>query len=123
MVIIDAELDKSPTPDLVSELAELRIRNLLCFSELETLNNTGKFRGKHPLIKFFSVRQLLAKLRKDDPEQFLYDFSTCRDNVKRYSSFLKRKEITDDQRKKWEKQHDKHSSRLELMKEVMSNES
>jgi hypothetical protein len=122
MLDIDKALETNPTPELVTELAELRIKNLICFSELETYNNTGKFKGRHPLLKHFTIRHILIKLKKEDPNRFLDDFSLCKDNIKRYSSFLKRKKISEKERENWQKQLNKHTERLELMKEVMSNE-
>ena len=122
MIIADELLEKEPTADLVKGLAELRIRNLLCFSELEMFNSTGKFKGMHPLLKHFTVRQSLVKIKKEDPEQFLEEFSNTRDNVKRYSSFLKRDKVQPKQKENWQKQVDKHTQRLELIKEIMSDE-
>ena len=38
---LDELLDKKPTRRAVVDMAELRIRNLLAFSELQTYNDTG----------------------------------------------------------------------------------
>jgi hypothetical protein len=122
MQLVDQVLEKNPTPELVAELAELRIKNILCFTELEAFNSTGKFKGRHPLLKHFTTRQLFIKLKKEDPDQFLDEFSLCRDNIKRYNSFLKRDKITDKKRDNWQKQLIKHTEKMELMKEVMGDE-
>lgn len=53
---LDELLDKKPTRRAVVDMAELRIRNLLAFSELQTYNDTGMFRYKHPLIVHRSER-------------------------------------------------------------------
>ena len=47
---LDEQLDKKPTTQAVIDMAELRIRNLLAFEELQSFNDTGKFRYKHPFI-------------------------------------------------------------------------
>jgi hypothetical protein len=58
----------------VRDLAELRIRNLLCFSELRSYNDTAKFLFRHPLLVHLSERYALeAKLRKN-PEEFLQEY-------------------------------------------------
>ena len=41
---LDEQLDKKPTTQAVIDMAELRIRNLLAFEELQSFNDTGKFR-------------------------------------------------------------------------------
>jgi hypothetical protein len=104
MQLVDQVLEKNPTPELVAELAELRIKNILCFTELEAFNSTGKFKGRHPLLKHFTTRQLFIKLKKEDPD------------------FLKRDKITDKKRDNWQKQLIKHTEKMELMKEVMGDE-
>ena len=63
---LDELLDKKPTRRAVIDMAELRIRNLLAFSELQTYNDTAIFRYKN-----------------------------CSDNIRRYESFLKRSDRKD----------------------------
>ncbi len=89
MKVLDAELDKRPTTKNVKAIAELRIRNLLCFSELQTFNDTGKWRYMHPLIACQSERSQLEELFKNDPSEFLRQYRACADNIKRYTSYLK----------------------------------
>ncbi len=89
MKVLDTELDEKPTDTAVIKLAETRIRNLLCFEELELYNNTGKWKYKHPLLKHYSERFKLEELRRKDPEAFLKKYAACSNNIKRYRSYLK----------------------------------
>ena len=59
---LDEQLDKKPTTQAVIDMAELRIRNLLAFEELQSFNDTGKFRYKHPFIAHQSERAQLEDL-------------------------------------------------------------
>lgn len=117
---IDAEIDNEPTKKLIAGLAELRIRNLQAFRELESFNNTGEFLNKHPLVTQFSMREQLKKLLRDDPETFLEEYANTRENVKRYRSFLNNPNRSSDQKKLDEINLKKHSEKLHLMKEIHS---
>ena len=94
MVVLDKELDTKPTDAAVARLAELRIRNLLCFSELQSFNDTGRWRNKHPFLSHQSERSKLEELKRKNPEAFLRKYANCRDNIKRYTSFLKNESRT-----------------------------
>lgn len=115
---IDAVIDSKASKSLVKELAELRIRNLLCFRELEALNNTGKFLYKHPLIRNYSERVQLESMFREDPGRFLDEFSNARENVKRYSSFLKNKKRSQEQKEKDRQNLDKHKERKQLFIDI-----
>ena len=89
MKVLDAELDTKPSPAKVRDMAESRIRNLLCFNELKSYNDTGKWLYQHPLIIHQSERQILLDLRKNNPQEFLKQYAATEANIKRYTSFLK----------------------------------
>ncbi len=118
MCEIDAIIDSKASKALVKELAELRIRNLLCFSELEALNNNGKFLYKHPLIRNYSERVQLETMFREDPDRFLDEFANARENVKRYSSFLKNKKRSPEQKDKDRQNLDKHKERKQLFIDI-----
>lgn len=99
MKVLDKELDDKPTEKAVVNMAETRIRNLQCFEELQSFNDTGKWKNIHPLLINQSDRFRLEELRKKNPEEFLKQYAACSQNIKRYSSYLK-----NDSRK------DKHAS-------------
>jgi hypothetical protein len=89
MKVLDEELDHHPTQAKVKQMAELRIQNLLCFSELEHFNNTGKWLNRHPLISHNSEREQLLALKRRDPQGFLKQYAACELNIRRYNSYVK----------------------------------
>ena len=122
MVEIDARIDRKPTEKLVIELAELRIRNLQAFRELDEYNRTGKFLNRHPLVAHFSTRQQLEELLRENPDRFLEEYSNSRENVKRYRSYLNSPARTDEKKDKDRINLKKHSERVEIMKDILSHE-
>lgn len=121
MKVLDLELDKNPTPAKVRDMAELRIRNLLCFDELNTFNNTGKWLYKHPFIIHQSERQILIDLRKSDPKEFLKQYAATEANIKRYTSFLK-SDKRKDQRITDKKNLARHIERAQLFKSILEDD-
>jgi hypothetical protein len=92
---LDEQLEKNPIKRDVANMAELRIRNLLAFEELRSLNDTGKFRYKHPLIVHQSERARLEDLLRKNPQEFLRLHKNVLDNIRRYESYLKRADRED----------------------------
>lgn len=117
---IDAVIDHKPTKVLILELAKLRIRNLAAFSELESLNDTGTFLYKHPLIKHFSLRSKLEELLKSNPGEFLDSHVRAKENVKRYSSFVKSDKRKSDQKEKDQKSLVKWTEELDIYKSILA---
>lgn len=115
---LDEQLETKPTAQAVADMAELRIRNLQAFAELQSFNDTGKFICKHPLLFGRSEIAQLIKLLKADPAEFLRQHKNVLDNIKRYRAYLKRKERKD--RRKQDKQNlEKHQERERLFKMVL----
>ena len=117
---IDSIIDNEPTAKLVRDLAELRNRNLLAFDELQSYNDTGEFKLKHPLIIHYSLKSELLKLKKNNPDRFLEEYANTRDNVKRYSSFTKSKSRSDNQKLKDKENLKKHQIKESVFKEVFN---
>lgn len=92
MIRLDKQLDDKPTESAISEMAELRIRNLQAFAELRSFNDTGKFLYKHPLISSQSEYSQLKKLLDKNPSEFLKQHKNVADNIKRYRSYIKRED-------------------------------
>lgn len=91
MKVLDAELDETqPKSTKVKELAELRIRNLQCFDELQAYNDTGKFLYQHPLIAGKSQYKQLEVLFQTDTAGFLKQYNNVVASVKRYRAYVKR---------------------------------
>lgn len=119
MVELDRLIDSHPTEKAVADLAELRIRNLQCFAELQLFNDTGKFRHDHPLIRQYSVIAELEELLRRNPELFLEEYSNVRNNVARYRSYLNRDKKDKHKAEAWKAQLNKHEEREKLMKEIL----
>lgn len=121
MVALDKVIDDTPTSRDIARLAELRIRNLQAFSELQAYNDSGKWRYKHPLIIHMSERFQLEELRRRNPEQFLKEYANCSHNVKRYKSYIKNDNRAD--RHIQDKENlAKHIERQTLFENILSDE-
>ncbi len=116
---IDAIIDNEPTESLVAEIAELRIRNLDAFRELQSLNDSGYFLYVHPLIKNLSLRAELETLLKKDSKLFLKEYSLVMDNEKRYRSFLKDKRRSNKQKEKDQGNLKKYIEKRELIELIL----
>lgn len=120
MKVLDQELDTRPTSRKVATLAELRIRNLQCFAELQALNDTGDFRYEHPLIVGQGETAMLENLFRTDPAEFLRQYRACDDNIRRYRSYVKRDDRAD--RRGEDKEHLRRwLAREQLFKTIISD--
>jgi len=95
MLQLDETLDADPTERDVSQMAELRIRNLQAFAELQNFNDTGLFLYKHPLIHKAKEYARLSELLMNHPEEFLLEHRRALDNISRYERYLRRKDRKD----------------------------
>lgn len=118
---LDEVLDKTPTPQQVADMAELRIRNLQAFAELRSLNDTGKFLCRHPILFGRSETARLTDLLRRDPSEFLRRHKNVLDNIKRYRSYLKRADRKD--RRPQDKQNlERHQSQERLFRIVLEQQ-
>lgn len=117
---LDEQLDKNPTERAVTDMAELRIRNLLAFEELQSFNDTGKFRYKHPLIIRQSERAQLEELLRKNPQEFLRYHKNVLDNIRRYESYLKRAD-RESQRAKDRENLRRHREREAIFKVILES--
>ena len=115
---LDEVLDKNPTAKAVANMAELRIRNNQAFAELQSFNDTGKFLCKHPILFGRSEIAMLIKLLRADPAEFLRKHKNVLDNIKRYRSYLKRKDRKE-KRSADRKNLERHQDRERLFKMVL----
>lgn len=118
---LDELLETAPTAQAVAEMAELRIRNLQAFAELQSFNNTGKFLCHHPILFGRSEIAQLMKLLKADPAEFLRRHKNVLDNIKRYKSYIKRND------RRYRRQQDKenlerHRERERLFRMVLEQQ-
>lgn len=118
---LDELLEIKPTAQAVADMAELRIRNLQAFAELQSFNDTGKFLCKHPILFGRSEIAELIKLLKADPAEFLRRHKNVLDNIKRYRSYLKRSDRKECRQK--DKQNLKrHQERERIFKMVLEQQ-
>ncbi|ATV33968.1 hypothetical protein CUC00_08495 [Prevotella intermedia] len=118
---LDELLEKERNAQAVADMAELRIRNLQAFAELQSFNDTGKFLCKHPLLFGRSEIAELMKLLKADPAEFLRRHKNVLDNIKRYRSYIKR---TDRKNRRADdlKNLERHREREKLFKMVLEQQ-
>jgi len=118
---LDELLEKERNAQAVADMAELRIRNLQAFAELQSFNDTGKFLCKHPLLFGRSEIAELMKLLKADPAEFLRQHKNVLDNIKRYRSYIKR---TDRKNRRTDdlKNLERHREREKLFKMVLEQQ-
>ncbi len=122
LVELDQVLDTQPTKEAVIEMAETRIRNLQAHRELENYNNKGQFLNKHPLLNTYSLREELKELLAKNSAEFLEQYARVKENVKRYTSYLKNPKRKD-KRDSDEINLQKHLEKEKLMKEVLEKSS
>lgn len=120
MLHLDKILDSTPTAKDVSQMAELRIRNLQAFDELQSFNDSDKWRYKHPLIIHMSERFSLEELRHKNPERFLKEYANCAHNVKRYTSYIKN-QSRKDKRDQDKINLKKHKERQTIFEDIIAN--
>ena len=118
---LDELLEIKPTAGAVADMAELRIRNLQAFAELQAFNDTGKFLCKHPILFGRSEIAQLMKLLKADPAEFLSRHKNVLDNIKRYKSYLKRSDRKNN-RNADRKNLERHMERERLFKMVLEQQ-
>ncbi|MCC8153671.1 MAG: hypothetical protein LIP01_05305 [Tannerellaceae bacterium] len=118
---LDEELEQNPTLKKAKELAELRIQNLQSFSELQSFNDTGKWKYEHPLLAGHSERSQLEELCRKDPAEFLKQSTNCSKNIQRYQSYLKNPDRKD-KRAADRKNLEKHRQREKLFKSILESE-
>lgn len=121
MKVLNAELDDKPTEAKVAKMAETRIRNLQCFEELQSFNDTGKWRNKHPLLIHYSERFQLSELRRRDPAAFLKKYANCQQNIMRYRSYLNN-ESRVEQRESDKKNLIKHQEREIIFETILKED-
>lgn len=116
---IDEIIDSKTTPALIREFTEIRILNNQCFRELEAFNKTGEWLYEHPLIVHYSERQILIKLKTSDPEEFFKQYQLCKQNIARYSSYVKSETRTAEQRQKDAALLRKHQERDVMFRDIL----
>lgn len=118
MLKLDEVLDKKPRCEDVATMAELRIRNLQAFDELQSFNDSGKFLYRHPLLAAKSEYRLLKQLLHNNATEFLHQYKCTSDNVRRYKSYIQSKRRSD-KRDSDINLLNRHQERLALFKQIL----
>lgn len=105
---------------VLATLVALSIRQELCFNELKSFNDTGKFIGKHPFIKQKDERQRISELLRTDPNRYFDERKNIELNITRYSSQLNSKKATREQKDRSAANLEKFKTTLQLYKEVFN---
>lgn len=119
MKAIDAVIDEKPTEKRVRDLAELGVRNRMCFRELQNYNDTGQWLNRHPLLKHHSLHTQMRKLLQTDRGAFLSEYAKTNGYVSRYRSYINNSGRTAAQHDKDKRNLLKHTEREQIMKEVL----
>lgn len=95
MKVLDQVLDANPTINTIRSIVELRIRNLLCFRELDFFCQNQKFKGLHPVVIHQHQYDELSKLWLVDRDEFYRRHYCCKNNIRRYRGRLLHKNVPD----------------------------
>lgn len=116
---LDEQLDKKPTTQAVIDMAELRIRNLLAFEELQS-STYWEVLLQATVHSHQSERAQLEDLLRKDPQEFLRRHKNVLDNIRRYESYLKRADR--DSRRTQDKENlRRHREREALFKAILES--
>lgn len=119
LLMLDRTLDRSPTPERISEIVEKSIRNRICFDELRSFNNTGRFLGRHPFVREDDAMSRLRELLLTSPEDFMKEYRNAGMNISRYAAYLHRKDMQDDRKEKYRQLLAKWTEREKMMSECL----
>lgn len=119
LVALDRQLDDSPTQEAVIELVEKSIRNRVCFDELRSFNNQGRFLDRHPFVRVNDEFSRLKELLLTAPDDFMKEYRNAGQNVSRYKAKLNGKSLTDEKRESLTELLRKWSAKEEIMRECL----
>ena len=121
MVALRADIDNCPEKALA--IAELDDRNRMAQHELEVYQDTHIFPCKHPIaVQFLEERATMNKfreLKRTDPDKFMKQAANIRHNSTRIRASLKKKDLSDDERRRQEKNLERSERLAELMQRVL----
>lgn len=119
---IKATLDNHP--EQAPLMAELDDRNRQAHHELEVYEQTGIFPAIHPIAVQFLAdkksRQLLEKLKRENPEAFLKQVANITQNIRRIQSRIKKHHYRDEEElEKWQRNLDNAQRLMQIIKQVV----
>lgn len=103
---------------LISEFIAIGIRMELCFDELYSFNNKGKFVFKHPFLLQKDERKRLLQLLRTSPDRYFEERKNIELNITRYTSQMNSKSLSAEKKTKAQFNLDRYNTILQLYKEV-----
>lgn len=86
--------------------------------ELQSFNDTGKWRNKHPLLSQFSLKTKYIELHQSNPEEFLNEYVKTANYIGRYKSYLNNSNRSENKHEKDKVNLSKYKEIEEVMREV-----
>ena len=113
-IIIDDRTEKAP------ELVNLAIRNRHAHQELQSYNDTGKFKYIHRLTINTQYKRTqrdeLKKMKEDNPEAFLNEITNLNQNIRRIESNISKKKYKDEaEHQAWKKNLERAKIKREII--------
>ncbi len=106
--------------DTLAETVRLAARLEVCFNELRSFNNTGKFLGKHPFISTKDERSRIFDILRRNPEEYFQERKNVELNISRYSSQVNSPKLDDDKKEKARTNLEKFQALLQVFKDVFN---
>lgn len=116
---LDRTLDEAPTPEKIAEMVQKSVRNRMCFDELHSFNNTGRFLGRHPFVRTDDEMSRLKELLLTSPEDFMGEYRNAGMNVSRYQTYLNRKGLSEEKKARYGQLLEKWKDRERMMGECL----
>lgn len=114
----DTEGAEEMDASLLEEIVLKSVRMELCFAELKSFNDTGRFIGRHPFIKEKDERARVLALLRTDPDRYFEERKNIELNITRYSSQINSRKVSQSQKKRAAENLDKFRVLLQMYREI-----
>lgn len=104
--------------DTLADIVRLAARLEMCFNELRSFNNTGRFIGKHPFISAKDERSRIFDILRRNPETYFQERKNVELNISRYSSQVNSSKLDTDKKEKAKINLEKFQALLQVFKDV-----
>lgn len=114
----DTEGAEEMDAGLLEEIVLKSVRMELCFAELKSFNDTGRFMGRHPFIKEKDERTRVLEVLRTDPDRYFEERKNIELNITRYSSQINSKKVSPERKKRAAENLDKFRVMLQMYREI-----
>ena len=104
--------------DTLADIVRLAARLEMCFNELRSFNNTGKFLGKLPFISSRDERSRIFDILRRNPEEYFQERKNVELNISRYSSQVNSPKLAGEKKEKAKTNLEKFQALLQVFKDV-----